>query len=133
MKNKLLIALFVVVMACTLAFTVSAANEVTLIDGTSADLETVFNVDSGTVNNFNTGYSKDNIKNVVFPASITTVKNLNFNNSTVIESVTFEASVSSSARRVSPSLWKESSQLSAHGVKSVCLPYFSFSFVPPHK
>ena len=94
MKNKLLIALFVVVMACALAFTVSAANEVTLTDGTSADLETVFNVDSGTVNNFNTGYSKDNIKNVVFPASITTVKNLNFNNSTVIESVTFEASES---------------------------------------
>lgn len=94
MKKKLLIALFVVVMACALAFTVSAANEVTLADGTSADLETVFNVDGGTVNNFNTGYSKDNVKSVVFPASITTIKNVSFQNSTVIETVKFEASES---------------------------------------
>ena len=94
MKKKLLIALFVAVLACVFAFTVSAANEVTLTDGTSVDIEAVFKVSGNTISGFNDGYSKDNIKNVVFPASITTVKNLNFNNSTVIESVTFEASES---------------------------------------
>ena len=34
---------------------------------------------------------------------------------------------------VNPSLWKDSSQLSAHGVLSVVFEYFSFSFVPPHR
>ena len=91
MKKKILIALFVVAMACVFAFTVSAANEVTLTNGTSADLEAVFNVSGDTINGFNTGYSKDNIKDVVFPASITTIKSLDFKSSAVIETVTFEA------------------------------------------
>ena len=42
--KKILIVLFIAVIACFLAFTVSAANEVTLADGTNADLEVVFNV-----------------------------------------------------------------------------------------
>ena len=91
MKKKILITLFVAIMACAFAFTVSAANEVTLTDGTSADLETVFKVSGNTVNGFNTGYSKDNVQDVVFPESITTIKSLNFENSTVIKTVTFEA------------------------------------------
>lgn len=92
MKKKFLIALFVVVMACALAFTVSAANEVTTADGNSADLEVVFKVNGNTVNGFNDGWSMANVKDVIFPENITVIKNLNFNNSTVIETVTFESS-----------------------------------------
>ena len=92
MKKKILIALFVAIMACVFAFTVSAANEVTLADGTSVDLEVAFKVSGDTVSGFNDGYSKDNIKDVVFPASITTIKSVSFKSSTVIETVTFEAS-----------------------------------------
>jgi hypothetical protein len=44
MKKKFLIALFVVVMSCFFAFTVNAANEVTLVGGATADLETVFKI-----------------------------------------------------------------------------------------
>lgn len=92
MKKKVLIALFVAVLTCVLAFSVSAANEVTLADGTNADLEVVFKVSGDTINGFNDGYTKNNIKAVVFPDSIATIKNLSFDSSTVIETVTFEAS-----------------------------------------
>ena len=92
MKKKLLTALFTAIVACLLAFTVSAANEVTLTDDTTVDLEVAFKVEGNTVKGFNDGYSKDNIKDVVFPESITTIKSLSFNNSTVLETVIFEAS-----------------------------------------
>lgn len=92
MKKRFLIAVFIVLTACLLAFTVSAANEVTLADGTKESLETVFKVDGSTVNGFNNGWSKDNIKDVVFPENITTVKSISFQGSTVLETVTFEAS-----------------------------------------
>ena len=92
MKKKILVALFVVLTLCLFALTVGAAGEVTLADGTKADLETVFKVSDSTISGFNDGYSKSNIKDVVFPASITTIKSLDFNSSTVIETVTFESS-----------------------------------------
>ena len=92
MKKKLLTALFTAIVVCVLAFTVNAANEVTLTDGTTVDLEVAFKVEGDTVKGFNDGYSKDNITDVVFPASITTIKSLSFNSSTVLETVTFEAS-----------------------------------------
>ncbi len=92
MKKKIfLITAMVALLICVFAITVSAANEVTLTDGTTANLENVFNVDGSTVNGFKTGYSKDNVKDVVFPSSITTVKNVSFENSTVLETATFEA------------------------------------------
>ena len=92
MKKKFLITLFLVLTVCIFALSVSAANEVTLTDGTTVDLEVAFKVSDNTVNGFNTGYSKDNIKDVVFPETITTIKSLSFNNSTVIETVTFNSS-----------------------------------------
>lgn len=91
MKKRFLIALFTVVLSCLFAFAVSAANEVTLKDGTTQDLEAVFNVSGDTVNGFNEGWTKDNIKDIVFPEYITTVKSISFQDSTVIETVTFEA------------------------------------------
>ncbi len=91
MKKKILIALLVAVMACLLSFAVSAANEVTLTDGTTSNLETVFVVDGSTVNGFNTGYSMSDVKDVVFPENITTIKNISFQSSTVLETVTFES------------------------------------------
>ena len=91
MKKKILIALLMVVIACLFALTVSASNEVTLTDDTTANIETVFVVDGSTVNGFNTGYSMENVKDVVFPESITTIKNISFQGSTVLESVTFES------------------------------------------
>ena len=91
MKKKILIALLMVVIACLFALTVSASNEVTLTDDTTANIEAVFVVDGSTVNGFNTGYSMENVKDVVFPESITTIKNISFQGSTVLESVTFES------------------------------------------
>ena len=92
MKKKILVTLFAIITACILAFSVSAANEVTLTDGTTADLETVFKVSDSTINGFNDGYSKSNVKDVVLPANITTIKSISFESSTVIETVTFESS-----------------------------------------
>ena len=72
MKKKILIALFVAMMICILAFSVSAANEVTLVDGTTVDFEAVFKVQkSGGVENvvtgFNSGYDKNSVTDVIFP------------------------------------------------------------------
>lgn len=72
MKKKLLTVLFVALLACLFAFTVSAANEVTLTDGTTVDFETVFNVTkSGNVENvvtgFKSGYDKNMVTDVIFP------------------------------------------------------------------
>ena len=92
MKKKFLITLFLVLTVCIFALSVSAANEVTLTDGTTVDLEVAFKVSDNTVSGFNTGYSKDNIKDIVFPENITTIKSLSFSNSTVIETVTFNSS-----------------------------------------
>lgn len=92
MKKKFLITLFLVLTVCIFALSVSAANEVTLTDGTNVDLEVAFKVSDNTVNGFNTGYSKENIKDVIFPENITTIKSISFSNSTVIETVTFNSS-----------------------------------------
>ena len=92
MKKRILIALFVLAFACLFTFAVSAANEVTLVGGTTENLETVFKVDGNTVSGFNDGWSKDSIKDVVFPENITTIKNVSFQSSTVIETVTFASS-----------------------------------------
>ena len=92
MKKKILLFIALITIACCfLAVSVSAANEVTLTSGENVDLATAFNVTDNTVNGFNTGYSKDNIKDVIFPNYITTVKNVSFQSSTVLETVTFEA------------------------------------------
>ncbi len=95
MKRKIfLITAMVALLVCAFALTVSAAGEVTLENGTKADLETVFKVSDNTISGFNDGYSKSNIKDVVFPAYITTIKSISFESSTVIETVTFESSTS---------------------------------------
>ncbi len=72
MKKKLLITLFMAMMICILAFSVSAANEVTLVDGTTVDFEAVFKVQkSGGVENvvtgFNSDYDKNDVTDVIFP------------------------------------------------------------------
>lgn len=92
MKKKFLITLFLVLTVCIFALSVSAANEVTLTDGTTVDLEVAFKVSDNTVNGFNTGYSKENVKDVIFPENITTIKSISFSESTVIETVTFNSS-----------------------------------------
>ena len=93
MKKKLLTALFVALLACLFAFTVSAANEVTLTDGTQANLETVFKINSSNqVTGFNSGYDKNMVKSVIFPDEIEGIEsNFLFSSSTSIETLTFAA------------------------------------------
>ena len=93
MKKKALIALFVVLMACLLSLTVSAANEVTLKNGTTADLTTVFKVNSNNqITGFNTGYSKDDVTDVIFPDEIEGLEaNFLFGSAVNLNTVTFAA------------------------------------------
>lgn len=92
MKKKILIALFIAVMVCLLSFTVSAANEVTLLDGTTADLATVFKVENNRVKGYKTGYTKDDVTDVVFPDEIEGLEaNYLFNKATNLKTVTFAA------------------------------------------
>ena len=99
MKKKLfLITLLAALFVCLFAISVSAAGEVTVItdSGTkTVDFETVFKLSDGYVAGFvdSTVYGKDNIQDVIFPATIKGFnngsKNL-FNASTVIKSITFK-------------------------------------------
>ncbi|MBQ8164023.1 MAG: leucine-rich repeat domain-containing protein, partial [Clostridia bacterium] len=94
MKKKFLIALFVVVMVCLFAFSVSAADEVTLTDGKKADFTTVFKVNSNNqVTGFNDGYTKDGITDVIFPDDIEGIEcNSLFQEATNLKTLTFAAS-----------------------------------------
>ncbi len=93
MKKKILIALFVVLMVCLFAFSVSAANEVTLTGGTTADLATVFKINANNqITGFNTGYDKNMVTDVIFPDEIEGLEaDLLFNEATNLNSLTFEA------------------------------------------
>ncbi|MBQ8147039.1 MAG: leucine-rich repeat protein [Clostridia bacterium] len=92
MKKRLLIALFVALTVCVFAFTVSAANEVTLTDGTTADLATVFKVNDNQVTGFNTGYTKDDVTDVIFPDEIVGIEsNVLFNSAANLKTLTFAA------------------------------------------
>lgn len=92
MKKKLLTVLFVVLMFCLFAFTVSAANEVTLTDGTTADLATVFKVSNNQVTGFNTGYTMNDVTDVIFPDEIEGIEaNGLFSSATALKTLTFEA------------------------------------------
>ena len=93
MKKKLLTVLFVALLACLFAFTVSAANEVTLTDGTQADLATVFKINSSNqVTGFNSGYDKNMVTDVIFPDEIVGLEaNYLFGSSTSIKTITFAA------------------------------------------
>ena len=92
MKNKILIALFAVFIVCIFAISVSAANEVTLTDGTSADLEAVFKVKNNQITGFNTGYEKNGVTDVIFPDEIEGIEaNFLFSNATSLKTLTFEA------------------------------------------
>lgn len=125
MKKKFLIALFIVVFSCFFALAVSAANEVTLVSGEKADLATVFKVSDKVLSGFNDGYSKDNIKDIVFPKSITTVKNISFQSSSVLETVSFEADAELVLDNVS---FKESSVKKVTFVPECVLNFKSGSF-----
>ena len=93
MKKKLLVALFVAIMVCIFALTASAANEVTLTDGTTADLATVFKIDSNNqVTGFNSGYGKDMVTDVIFPDEIVGLEaNQLFGGATNLKTITFAA------------------------------------------
>jgi len=92
MKKKLLIALFVVALACLFSFTVSAANEVTLVSGEKADLATVFKVTNNEIRGFNSGYTKNDVTDVIFPDDIVGLEsNFLFGEATNLNSLTFEA------------------------------------------
>lgn len=93
MKKRLLIALFVALTVCIFALTVSAANEVTLTDGTKADLTTVFKVNANNqVTGFNTGYTKDDVTDVTFPDEIVGIEaNYLFSSAANLNTLTFAA------------------------------------------
>lgn len=93
MKKKFLIALFIVVMLCLLSFSVSAANEVTLVGGEKADFTTVFTVNSNNVvTGFNGSYSKNDVTDIIFPDEITGIEcNMLFNVAANLNTLTFEA------------------------------------------
>ena len=97
MKKKLLVALFAVIMVCLFAFSVNAANEVTLLDGSTADFTTVFKVgtDNGVdnvVKGFNSGYSKDDITDIIFPDEINGIEsNFLFGDAKNLNTLTFAA------------------------------------------
>ena len=93
MKKKILIALFVVIMVCLFSFVVSAADEVTLVGGEKADLTTVFKVDSkNQITGFNSGYSKNDVTDVIFPDEIVGLEsNFLFGSATNLNTITFAA------------------------------------------
>ena len=97
MKKRILIPLFVAIMTCFLAFSASAANEVTLTGGAKADFTTVFKVEtnngvSNVVTNFNSGYSMNDIVDVVFPDEINGIEcNFLFNKAENLNTLTFAA------------------------------------------
>ncbi len=93
MKKKILIALFVVLTVCLFAFSVNAANEVTLTDGKTVDLATVFKINaSNQITGFNTGYDKNMVTDVIFPDEIEGLEaDSLFNEATNLNSLTFEA------------------------------------------
>ena len=93
MKKKFLIALFVMLVACLLTFTVSAADEVTLVDGKKADIGTVFKINSNNqITGYNSGYSKDMITDVVFPDEIVGLEaNFLFDGASNLNTLTFGA------------------------------------------
>ncbi|MBQ7761564.1 MAG: leucine-rich repeat protein [Clostridia bacterium] len=92
MKKKILITLLVVAMACLFALTVSAANEVTLTDGTTVDFGTVFIVKNNQVTGFQDGYTKDSATDIIFPDEIEGIEcNVMFNAATSLKTLTFLA------------------------------------------
>ena len=93
MKKKLLVALFVAIMVCIFALTASAANEVTLTDGTTADFATVFKINSNNeVTGFNSGYDKDMVTDVIFPDEIAGLEaNFLFGSAANLNTITFAA------------------------------------------
>ena len=92
MKKRFLIALFVAIMACFFSLVASAANEVTLTNGTTADLTTVFKVTNNEIRGFNDGYSKNDVTDVIFPDDIVGLEaNFLFGEATNLNSITFEA------------------------------------------
>ena len=104
MKKKFfLITAMVALLACVFAFSVSAANEVTLVNGDKVDFETVFKVGkSGGVDNvvlgYNTGYNSNSMTDVIFPDYIAGIESNGLFGryanpaSTTIKTLTFEAS-----------------------------------------
>ena len=93
MKKKIfLITAMVALLLCVFAISVSAANEVTLTDGTTADLATVFKISSNQITGFNDGYTKDSVTDVTFPDEIEGLEaNTLFNNAANLNSITFAA------------------------------------------
>jgi len=92
MKKKILIALFAVIISCLFSFAVSAANEVTLTDGTKADLEAVFKVQNNQITGFNTGYTKNDVTDVIFPDEIDGLEaNFLFGEAVNLKTLTFES------------------------------------------
>ena len=102
MKKKLLIALFMVIIACLLSITAFAANEVTLVGGEKVDFETVFKVEkSGGVDNvvtgYKTGYNSNSVTDVIFPEYLAGIESNGLFGryanpaSTTIRTLTFEA------------------------------------------
>ncbi len=97
MKKKILIALLVVATLCLFAISVSAANEVTLATGEKADFEVVFKVGtnsgvSNVVTGFNSGYSKNDVTDVIFPDEINGIEsNFLFSSATSLNTLTFGA------------------------------------------
>ena len=93
MKKKLLVALLTVFTLCLFALTVSAANEVTLVGGTTADLTTVFKVNSSNqVTGFQSDYNKNMVTDVIFPDEIVGLEANNlFNKAENLNTITFAA------------------------------------------
>ena len=80
MKKKIfLITAMVALLVCVFAISVSAANEVTLVNGDKVDFETVFNVGKvdgvdNVVTGFKTGYDSNSMTDVIFPDYIAGIK-----------------------------------------------------------
>lgn len=97
MKKKILFALLACLFVCLLALTVSASNEVTLTSGEKADLEAVFKVQTTKdgvvqITGFNSGYSKNDVTDVIFPDEIDGLEaNFLFNGATSLKTLTFSA------------------------------------------
>ena len=104
MKKKfILILAMVALLVCVFAISVSAANEVTLVNGDKVDFETVFNVGKvdgvdNVVTGYNTGYNSNSMTDVIFPDYIAGIKSNGLFGkyanaaSTTIKTLTFEAS-----------------------------------------
>ena len=104
MKKKIfLITAMVALLVCVFAISVSAANEVTLVDGSQVDFETVFKVQNAdgvdnVVTGYNTGYNSNSMTDVIFPDYIAGIKSNGLfgkyatSASTTIKTLTFETS-----------------------------------------